>query len=51
MQSHLDYSLFTKRVRIALVIILVYVDDMMITSNDINLIQETKQALLDTFNK
>ena len=30
-------------------IILVYVDDMMITGNDIRLIQETKQKLQDTF--
>ena len=30
-------------------IILVYVDDMMITGNDIRLIQETKQTLQDTF--
>ena len=40
---HLDYSLFTRRFGAALVIILVYVDDMMITCNDINLIQETKK--------
>ena len=30
-------------------IILVYVDDMMITGNDIRMIQETKQTLQDTF--
>jgi len=32
-----------------MVIILVYVDDMMITGNDINLIQETKRTLQSSF--
>ena len=36
-QSYLDYYLLTKNIGNALVIILVYVDDMMITCNDINL--------------
>lgn len=48
-QSQLDYSLFIKRTDSALVIILVYVDDMLITGNDIELIQNTKQTLQDTF--
>lgn len=43
-QSHLTYSIFTKRLGTTLVIILVYVDDMMITGNDINLIQATKHS-------
>lgn len=41
-QSHLDYSLFTKRKGTSLVIVLVYVDDLLITGNDSTLIQETK---------
>lgn len=44
-QSQLDHSLFTKRKGSTLVIILVYVDDLLITGNDYKLIQETKQIL------
>ena len=48
-QSHLDYSLFIKRIDKSLVVILVYVDDMMITGNDLSLIKDTKGILLNTF--
>ncbi|XP_049397448.1 uncharacterized mitochondrial protein AtMg00810-like [Solanum stenotomum] len=44
-QSHLDYALFTKGKGSTLVIVLVYVDDLLITGNDSILIQETKQVL------
>ncbi|KAH0738218.1 hypothetical protein KY290_036923 [Solanum tuberosum] len=44
-QSHFDYSLFTKKVEERVVIILVYVDDILITGNDQELIMEGKQAL------
>ena len=44
-----NYSLFIKRTKTSLVILLVYVDDMMITGNDLNLIQQTKEVLQDTF--
>ena len=48
-QSHADYSLFIKRTKTSVVILLVYVDDMMITGNDLSLIQQTKEVLQDTF--
>lgn len=48
-QSHLDYSLFTKRRGTTLMIILVYVDDLLITSNDHELIKETKRVLHQDF--
>lgn len=48
-QSHLDYSLFTKKDGQRIVIILVYVDDLMITGNDAALIQETKDNLQHCF--
>ena len=48
-QSHADYSLFIKRTKTSLVILLVYVDDMMITGNDFSLIQQTKEVLQDAF--
>lgn len=44
-QSLLDYALFTKRKGLTLVIVLVYMDDLLITGNDYTLIQETKQIL------
>lgn len=44
-QSHLDYSLFIKSKETTLVIILVYVDDLLITGSNSSLIQETKQVL------
>ena len=44
-QIHADYSLFIKRTKTSLVILLVYVDDMMITRNDFSLIHKTKEVL------
>ena len=41
-QSHYDYSLFTKRVNTKMVVILVYVDDLLITGNDHQLILEQR---------
>ena len=37
-QSHLDYSLFTKRKDDGIVIVFVYVDDILVTGYDANLI-------------
>lgn len=48
-QSHLDYSSVTKRKRSTLVVILIYVDDLLITRNDITLIVKTKQVLHQSF--
>jgi len=48
-QSHLDYSLFTKRIDKDLVVVLVYVDDLLITGSNTGLIQETKDYLQHCF--
>ncbi|XP_015168013.1 uncharacterized mitochondrial protein AtMg00810-like [Solanum tuberosum] len=48
-QSHYDYSLFTKHQEKRLVMVLVYVDDLLITGNDHKLILETKKILQDNF--
>ncbi|XP_075109092.1 uncharacterized protein LOC142180886 [Nicotiana tabacum] len=48
-QSKVDYSLFTKRQDTHIVIILVYVDDLLITGSDIKLIQEAKHILNNNF--
>lgn len=48
-QSHRDYSLFTKKKGSGLVIILVYVDDLLITGNDTALIEEAKHTLHSHF--
>ena len=48
-QSHLDYSLFTKRRDDGIVIVLVYVDDILVTGNYVNLIEETKHVLHSYF--
>nr|XP_016433660.1 PREDICTED: uncharacterized mitochondrial protein AtMg00810-like [Nicotiana tabacum] len=44
-QSKLDYSLFTKKSGRDIVIILVYVDDLLITGSDNDLIQDVKRIL------
>ena len=48
-QSHHDYSLFTKHQGDSLVVLLVYVDDLLITGNDHKMILETKGILKDSF--
>lgn len=48
-QSHLDYSLFTKKKGNGIVIVLVYVDDLLLTGNDAELIEETKLTLHSHF--
>ena len=45
LQSHYDYSLFTKRVGKELLVILVYVDDLLITGSNLNLIQQVRKYL------
>lgn len=48
-QSTRDYSLFTKRKDDKLMVILIYVDDLLLTGNDSNMIQETKEILQHAF--
>jgi len=48
-QSTRDYSLFTKRQNDKLVIVLIYVDDLLLTRNDPIVIQETKEVLQHAF--
>lgn len=49
-QSKADYTLFTKRDRSNFTAILVYVDDLVITGNNINEINKVKQYLHKKFN-
>lgn len=48
-QSTRDYSLFTRRNSDKLVIVLVYVDDLLLTDNDPLMINKTKSALQHAF--
>uniref|UniRef100_A0A3Q7F0C2 Reverse transcriptase Ty1/copia-type domain-containing protein n=1 Tax=Solanum lycopersicum TaxID=4081 RepID=A0A3Q7F0C2_SOLLC len=48
-QSPLDYSLFIKQSAGKIVIILVYVDDLLITGDDLDMIQDTKLSLHSHF--
>lgn len=48
-QSHLDYSLMTKKTSKGVVIVLIYVDDLLITGSNAQLIEEAKQVLKDNF--
>ncbi|XP_038998774.1 uncharacterized mitochondrial protein AtMg00810-like [Hibiscus syriacus] len=48
-QSKFDYSLFTKRKGTKIVIMLIYVDDLMITGNDAAMIEELKKILHASF--
>ena len=48
-QSKLDHSLFIKREGKSTVIILIYVDDMLVTGNDLELIKRTKEELHKAF--
>ena len=45
LQSHYDYSLFTKKVEKELLVILVYVDDLLITGSSLKLIQQVRKDL------
>lgn len=44
-----DYSMFTKREKSDIVVVLVYVDDLLITVNSDSLIQETNRVLHQKF--
>ncbi|XP_019231436.1 PREDICTED: uncharacterized protein LOC109212260 [Nicotiana attenuata] len=48
-QSHYDYSLFTKKAGSDIVVILVYVDDLLITGNNQQLLCETRSDLKKRF--
>ncbi|XP_075106901.1 uncharacterized protein LOC142179908 [Nicotiana tabacum] len=48
-KSHYDYYLFTKRKERELVIILVYVDDLLVTSSHLALIQQVRKDLQNKF--
>ncbi|XP_075104838.1 uncharacterized protein LOC142178920 [Nicotiana tabacum] len=48
-QSSLDHSLFSKKKGEDLVIILIYVDDMLVTGNNLELIEDTKIFLQQAF--
>jgi len=48
-QSHFDYSLFTLTVGSDVIVVLVYVDDLMLTGSNITLIQSTKSNLQKKF--
>ncbi|XP_019261966.1 PREDICTED: uncharacterized protein LOC109239830 [Nicotiana attenuata] len=48
-QSHYDYSLFTKRIGANLVVILVYVDDLLVTGSNLLLIQQVRKDLQENF--
>ncbi|KAK5838940.1 hypothetical protein PVK06_007688 [Gossypium arboreum] len=48
-QSKYDYFLFTKRVKGKTVVLFVYVDDLLIAGNDIDMIEELKGVLNTTF--
>lgn len=49
-QSKADYSLFTKRSPIGLIVILVYVDDLLLTGTDLAEIQQLKHSVDAKFN-
>ncbi|XP_031270507.1 uncharacterized protein LOC116128878 [Pistacia vera] len=48
-QSKADYSLFIKRADSCIVILLVYVDDIVLTGNNVNMINQTKKMLHSNF--
>ena len=49
LQFHYDYSLFTKRVGKEFFVILVYVDDLLVTDSNLNLIQQVRKDLQHRF--
>lgn len=44
-QSHFDYSLFTKMIQSHLVVVLVYVDDLLVTSSNSDFILQARNDL------
>ncbi|XP_070040306.1 uncharacterized mitochondrial protein AtMg00810-like [Nicotiana tomentosiformis] len=48
-QSHFDYSLFTQKVGHELLIILLYVDDLLVTGSNLSLIKQVRKDLEDRF--
>ncbi|XP_009621230.2 uncharacterized mitochondrial protein AtMg00810-like [Nicotiana tomentosiformis] len=48
-QSHFDYSLFIRKAGSDLVVILVYVDDLLITGNNQSLLSQTRKDLQSQF--
>ena len=49
MASHYDSALFLRRIDKGTILLLLYVDDMIITSDDLNSIQELKDFLNQQF--
>lgn len=50
-QSQYDHSLFVKRTTEGVTIVLVYIDDMLITGDTLKLIEDTKEKLQEAFKK
>ena len=48
-QSHLDYSLLIKKSSVGIVIVLIYVDDLLVTGSNTELIDDTKKILKNNF--
>ena len=48
-QSRFDYSLFTKKFNQSFIALLVYVDDILIASNDVHAVEELKEFLDQEF--
>ena len=48
-QSKSDYSLFTKKVNQTFIALLVYVDDILIASNDVQAVEDLKTSLNQEF--
>ncbi|XP_069152937.1 uncharacterized mitochondrial protein AtMg00810-like [Solanum lycopersicum] len=48
-QSHYDYSLFTKNIGKELLVILVYVDDLLVTGSSLHYIQQIREELQQRF--
>lgn len=48
-QSEYDHSLFLKRTKSDLTVILVYIDDLLVNDSNLKLIQDTKEALSQAF--
>ena len=48
-QSRFDYSLFTKKFNQSFIALLVYVDDILIASNDVHAVEELKMFLDQEF--